>query len=64
MPLDFLLVNDELRSVWTDRITVDTGTRKVTVVSRVGLATMKRLAGRAQDLVDIAKLEGTSQDEE
>jgi hypothetical protein len=63
MPLDFLVVNDELRDVWNERMTLDTGARRVTVVSRVGLATMKRLAGRAQDLVDIAKLEGNADDE-
>lgn len=33
------------------------------VVSREGLATMKRIAGRPQDLVDIGILEGTSDEE-
>jgi hypothetical protein len=64
MPLDFLVVNDELSEVWETRLTLDTGTRKLVVVSRAGLATMKRIAGRAQDLVDVAKLEGADADEE
>lgn len=64
LPLDFLVVNDELAEVWATRITIDTGTRKLTMVSRAGLATMKRIAGRAQDLVDVAKLEGTDDDDE
>jgi hypothetical protein len=63
MPLDFLLVNDELIEVWNTRITIDTGVRKLTIASRAGLATMKRIAGRPQDLADIAKLEGTDEDE-
>ncbi len=63
LPLDFLVVNEELAEVWNGRITVETGTRKLTVVSRAGLATMKRIAGRGQDLVDLAKLEGTYDDE-
>ena len=62
MPLDLLVVNDELVEVWDTRITIDTGVRKLTIVSRAGLATMKRIAGRAQDLADIAKLEGTDED--
>jgi len=33
------------------------------VVSRDGLATMKRIAGHPQDLVDLAKLEGTNEDD-
>jgi hypothetical protein len=64
LPLDFLIVNDELIEVWTGRITVQAGPRKLTVVSRTGLATMKRIAGRGQDLVDVQKLEGTYDGEE
>jgi len=64
MPLDFVIVNDELADVWATRITIDAGARKLTLVSREGLVTMKRIAGRAQDLVDIAKLEGAADDEE
>ncbi|MGE0869993.1 MAG: hypothetical protein AB7P03_15620 [Kofleriaceae bacterium] len=64
MPLDLLLANDELAEVWVTRITVDTGPRKLTVVSRAGLATMKRLAGRTQDLADLELLEGKGEQNE
>jgi hypothetical protein len=33
------------------------------VVSRAGLLTMKRMAGRPKDLLDIAALEGGGEDE-
>lgn len=42
---------------------LDAGARRLSVVSREGLATMKRIAGRAQDLADLARLEGTDDDE-
>ena len=38
--------------------------RAIVVVSREGLAMMKRLAGRRQDLADVAKLEGNDDDED
>lgn len=37
--------------------------RDISIVSRSGLATMKRLAGRPQDLADLAVLEGTDDGE-
>jgi len=49
--------------VWATRTTFHAGKRRMTVVSREGLATMKRIAGRPQDLVDLAKLEGTYDDD-
>lgn len=58
MPLDLLVVNSELEGVWKGRMAFDVGGRRLTVTSREGLATMKRIAGRPQDLVDLAKLEG------
>jgi len=61
--LDFLLVNAELESAWSGRIAVRSGERHLTVVSRDGLATMKRIAGRKQDQADLAKLEGTDDEE-
>ena len=64
LPLDLIVVNDDLAEVWTTRLTIDTGSRKLSVVSRSGLATMKKLAGRGQDLVDAAVLEGRTDDEE
>jgi len=55
--LDLVVVNGDLQEVWDSRITISNGTRTLTVVSRAGLATMKRLAGRTRDLVDVATLE-------
>ena len=57
MPLDFLLVNAELAEVWATRLRVETGARGLSIVSRAGLVTMKKIAGRAQDLVDLQTLE-------
>jgi hypothetical protein len=62
--LDFLLVGPELEDAWAGRIAVRSGDRTLTVVSRDGLATMKRIAGRKQDLADLAKLEGSDDDDE
>lgn len=64
MSLDLLVVSPDLEPVWADRRIIGWGARTVSVVSREGLATMKRIAGRPQDLVDIAILEGTSDDDE
>jgi len=61
MTLDVLVVNGELESVWRSRMVVQADERDITVVSREGLATMKRIAGRPQDLADLAKLEGTDE---
>lgn len=63
MPLDLLVVNAELETVWRTRMAFDVGGRRMVVVSRDGLATMKRIAGRSQDLADLAKLEGRSEDD-
>jgi hypothetical protein len=62
--LDVLIVNAELASVWTGRERFRSGARQIVVVSRSGLATMKRIAGRQQDLADVAKLEGTDEDDD
>jgi hypothetical protein len=61
--LDLLVVNAELESVWHSRMAFDVGGHRMIVVSRDGLATMKRIAGRPQDLVDLAKLEGRAEDD-
>lgn len=63
MPLDLLVVNAELESVWVSRMEFDVGGHRMIVVSRDGLATMKRIAGRPQDLVDLAKLERNADDD-
>jgi hypothetical protein len=61
--LDLLVVNAELEQVWSERVLAEWRGHTLCLVSRSGLATMKRLAGRAQDIADIAKLEGTDDDE-
>jgi hypothetical protein len=64
MSLDLILVGTALEDVWAGRTAFDVQGRRMIVVSRDGLATMKRIAGRPQDLVDLAKLEGTNEDDE
>lgn len=64
LTLDLLVVNPDLEEVWNTRQLVEADQRRMTVVSREGLATMKRIAGRPQDLVDLAKLEGTDEPDE
>jgi hypothetical protein len=64
LSLDLIVVNDELTTVWKTRMRVDTGRRIVSVVSRDGLVTMKRIAGRPQDLLDIANLENAPNEDE
>ena len=63
MALDLLIVNPELEPVFAGRLRVIWRGRPLAVVSREGLVTMKRIAGRPQDLADIAKLEGTEDEE-
>lgn len=57
LPLDFLVVLPIFADVWAGRIGASYRQRTIKVVSPEGLATMKRLAGRPQDLLDIAELE-------
>jgi hypothetical protein len=58
MSLDLLLVCPDYEPVWASRVVSSWRGQAVSVVSRDGLATMKRIAGRPQDLADIARLEG------
>jgi hypothetical protein len=55
--LDFLLVTESLREVWRGRELMDWHQGKTWVVTREGLIELKSISGRAQDLVDIEKLE-------
>lgn len=64
MTLDLLVVSPDLEEVWKTREVIEAGDQRLTVVSRAGLATMKRIAGRPQDLVDLARLEGTDEPDE
>jgi len=59
LSLDLLVVGPGLDEVWARRTTASWRERQIAIVSRDGLVAMKRLAGRAQDLADIAALEGT-----
>jgi hypothetical protein len=63
LSLDLLIVAPDLEGVWATRIPVASQDRSLTIVSREGLITMKRIAGRPQDLADIARLEGSEDDE-
>jgi hypothetical protein len=56
MALDLLLVSDDLQDAWDGRELHKMDDIELKVVSRDGLITMKELAGRPQDLVDIQKL--------
>ncbi len=57
LTVGLLLVPPFLEDVWSRRKTYDLEGVPVDVVDRQGLITMKRLAGRPQDLGDIAGLE-------
>ena len=57
LSLDLLMVTPHVEDVWEMRETVDFLGKKLSVVSREGLIKMKTLAGRPQDLADIARLE-------
>ncbi len=63
LTVDLLLAGEELIDVFQTRMTVPWRGRMISVVTREGLATMKRIAGRPRDLADLATLEGTDEDE-
>lgn len=63
LPLDLMPVPAWLASAWQDREVVEWDGRRVVVVSREGLIAMKRVAGRPQDLADIARLTGADHDD-
>lgn len=56
--LDLLVADAAFEGALDDRIDVQLADGPLTVVSRAMLIRMKRLAGRAQDIADIEKLEG------
>ncbi len=62
LSVDLLVVGSDFEEVWSGRIVVPWRQRKLTIVSRGGLVMMKRLAGRPQDLADIAALETNDDD--
>lgn len=56
LTLDLLLLSPVLSDVWTERQAFEWEGRRLSVVSAAGLARMKRLAGRRQDLLDLEQL--------
>jgi hypothetical protein len=56
MTLDLVLVSPFLEDVWKGRQKHLVEDRTLYVVSRAGLAKMKRAAGRPQDLADLSQL--------
>lgn len=60
--VDLILVEPSFPAVWSDRMTFARGAVRLPVVSRSGLIAMKRLAGRPQDIADIAALEGMDEE--
>ena len=59
LTLDLLVVGPVFESAWKSRGTFEWEGRSLRVVSREGLAAMKRLAGRDQDLLDARRLEAS-----
>lgn len=57
LSLDLLLVTPQVQDVWETKEKIDFPDGRLFVVSRAGLIKMKKLAGRAQDLADIERLE-------
>ncbi len=56
LTVDLMVVTPVLQGSWNDRVTLEWGGQRVPIVSRTGLALMKRLAGRPQDLADLLAL--------
>ena len=64
IPLDLILVSPEIRHVWNARQEGSWEGGKLTVVTREGLITLKKLRSSDQDLADIKQLEGSLNDED
>lgn len=62
--LDVLIADDPLAAIWQSRAQVafatSSGARALWVVSRDGLISLKAVAGRPQDIVDIQRLQEVS----
>jgi hypothetical protein len=63
LTLDLIAADGALEAVWRERIVVEWEGHRVPVVSLTGLLAMKRMAGRPKDLLDIAALEGSDENE-
>jgi hypothetical protein len=64
IPLDLILVSPEIRHVWDSRQEGHWEGGKLSVVTREGLISLKKLRSSAQDLADIQQLEGDLNDED
>lgn len=62
MVLDLLELSPADQEVWDSRLVLEWEGKRLCVVSRAGLARMKRVAGREQDLLDLENL-GIGQNE-
>jgi hypothetical protein len=56
LTLDLLIVSDHLEPVWQTRTSVPWNSRQMSIVSKSGLMTLKRLANRRQDVIDLEQL--------
>lgn len=56
LTLDLLLVGPEIQSVWNSRGIAAFNGREIPVVSLEGLKTLKLMAGRKQDLLDLEQM--------
>jgi len=57
LSLDLLLVTPQLEDVWESKEILLWQNRNLWIVSQTGLIKMKKLAGRAKDLIDIDRIE-------
>jgi hypothetical protein len=57
LSLDLLLVTPQVEDVWTTREKLIWQSKDLWIVSPNGLIKMKKLAGRAKDLIDIDRIE-------
>jgi len=62
--LDVLLVTPVFDEVWETRLRLSDGEQQLWVVSREGLAIMKKVAGRTKDLADLQHLGILPKDDE
>jgi hypothetical protein len=58
--VDLLVTSPGYATAWQGRVCVTWNGRPLHVVSREGLASMKRLSRRMKDLADLERLEGTN----
>lgn len=56
LTLDMILVTDAIRQVWETRVKAKLEGDKLSVVSKEGLITLKKMSGRPQDFADISAL--------